>query len=65
MEKFYNLDFKAIEFDGFKIEFLNEDFHKVKVKKLNKIVISQMRILSGEDRKELEKDIKRNFIEIE
>jgi hypothetical protein len=32
---------------------------------MNKIAISQMRILSGEDRKELKKDIKRNFIEIE
>lgn len=32
---------------------------------MNKIAIRQMRILSGEDRKELKKDIKRNFIEIE
>lgn len=53
MENFYNLDFKAIEFDGFKMKFLNEGFSKSQsIEKLNKIAISRMKILSG-DRKEL------------
>lgn len=54
MENFYNFDFKAIEFDGFKIEFLNEEFFKrERIEKLNKIIISQIKILSGGDVKEL------------
>jgi hypothetical protein len=45
---FYDFNFKAIEFDGLKIEFLNEGFSQSqRIEKLNKIAISQMKILSA------------------
>jgi len=41
VENFYDFDFKAVEFDGFKIEFLNEGFFKrERIEKINKIVIN-------------------------
>jgi hypothetical protein len=46
LRKIYNSNFNPIKFDGFS--------KSQRIEKLNKIAISQMRILSGLDVKELE-----------